>query len=262
MIDVNKPYKRIFVFGCSFAQWRYPTWADVLVKSLNPDIEYYNFALAGGGNTFISTRLSQANRKFKFNKDDLVAVMWSTFCREDHWAHSRWITPGNIFTQNEIDDKFVKKFSEPVGYMMRDLTIIETTTKLIDTLPCDTLNILSVPFDYQMDLSEYKNIGKEVYQLYQDLEDSFPESLFHLQMNGIWGQHIKYYSSWSPDKPGVDYHPTTVDYMNYLLKLGINLTDDSKRYAEDTLNLILKNVTYEKDFQKLFPDLVISDQLW
>ena len=50
---------------------------------MNPDVEFYNLGKSGGGNLFISHRIVEANKKYKFNKDDLVVVMWSTFARID-----------------------------------------------------------------------------------------------------------------------------------------------------------------------------------
>ena len=50
-IDFSK-YKRLFVFGCSFTQYRWPTWADIIAKD-NPHLEYFNTANSGAGNLYI-----------------------------------------------------------------------------------------------------------------------------------------------------------------------------------------------------------------
>ena len=46
-IDFNK-YKRVFAFGCSFTNYIYPTWADLIMHEM-PSAECYNFGKAGGG---------------------------------------------------------------------------------------------------------------------------------------------------------------------------------------------------------------------
>ena len=42
--------KRLFTFGCSFTQWKWPTWADYI--GINFD-EYYNAGQAGSDNKHI-----------------------------------------------------------------------------------------------------------------------------------------------------------------------------------------------------------------
>ena len=85
MITDLKKYKRIFAFGCSFTSYLYPTWADIIYKSMNPDVEFYNLGKSGGGNLFISHRIVEANKKYEFTENDLVVVMWSTHARIDFY---------------------------------------------------------------------------------------------------------------------------------------------------------------------------------
>ena len=60
MITEFKKYKRLFAFGCSFTCYIYPTWADIIYQSLNEDCEFYNCGRSGGGNLFISHRITEA----------------------------------------------------------------------------------------------------------------------------------------------------------------------------------------------------------
>ena len=43
-------FKRAFVFGCSFTQYYWPTWADILGREFN---KFENWGQCGGGNQFI-----------------------------------------------------------------------------------------------------------------------------------------------------------------------------------------------------------------
>ncbi len=39
---------RLITFGCSFTDYSWPTWADIIARDL--DCEYENWAIGGGGN--------------------------------------------------------------------------------------------------------------------------------------------------------------------------------------------------------------------
>ena len=54
-------YKRHFTFGCSFTNYYWPSWADVIANAM-PDAGYVNTAKPGAGNSYIVAKLSQALR--------------------------------------------------------------------------------------------------------------------------------------------------------------------------------------------------------
>lgn len=250
-MDYSK-YKRFFAFGCSFTGYKYPTWADIMNK--NMDCEYHNFGQSGGGNMFIAARITEANRRFKFCETDLVSVMWSTFCREDRWVKGRgWVTPGNIYTQSEYDftnDQYLYKWADPITFLARDLAIIDLTTLYLDNLPCDTIKMLSVPFNHQQD----KNyLTDKILEPYIDLESKYPVSMIEGQMNGEWGYSCKY----TLEHDGslyTDYHPGPRDYMEYLQRIGIEMSDEAIVYTDNATN-ILSNIKTETDLYAAFPKL-------
>ncbi len=250
MFDYEK-YKRFFTFGCSFTEYKYPTWANIMQRNM-PDAEFYNLGKCGGGNMFIANRITEANRKFNFCETDLVMVMWSTFCREDRYTYDfGWKTPGNIYTQKEYSfttDEYLKEWGQPLTYLVRDLSIIDMTTKFIDRLPCDSLLTSSVPFDHQQDLTCDRT--KHILSVYTDLIDSYPDNMFELEMNGYWTHGSKYTETWTPLYE--DYHPSPLRYANYLKKLGINLSDQSYQYAVDSTNR-LSSITHHTQFPIIFP---------
>lgn len=251
--DYSK-YKRFFTFGCSFTEYKYPTWANIIQRNM-PDVTFYNLGRCGGGNTFISNRITEANRIFNFCETDLVMVMWSTFCREDRYTYNYgWKTPGNIYSQNEYNfttDEYIKEWGNPLTYLVRDLSTIDMTTKFMDQLPCDSYLLSSVPFDHQQDLKCTKT--RYILETYQDLIDSSIDNLFELEMNGIWTHGSKYKTNWTECYD--DYHPSPLRYANYLKKLGIYLSDESYQYAIDSTNK-LTQIKDEIEFTSVFP---ISD---
>jgi hypothetical protein len=234
MYDIDfKRYKRLFTFGCSFTNYKWPTWADVISAEM-PQAIHYNFGLSGGGNLFISSQVSEINEKLKFDQDDLIMIMWTTVCREDRWVGKRngWMMVGNIFTQQEYDDAFVEKFADPKGYLIRDLSLINLVDRFLKTVPSTVITMPSTPFDYQQD-EEDKDI-KSILFTYRHLIDSMPPSLFSLEMKDTWENGHEYYY---PAHNGYfkDYHPDPLRYYNYLKKIGINLTNASYEYAVRSL---------------------------
>ena len=101
-------YNRIFTFGCSFTNWTWPTWADII--SVQKNIPVYNGGLAGLGNVGILHRMVEYDIKFRFNKDDLILVMWTNWSREDRYLNNEWKLVGNVFNNNFYDQQFIKKY--------------------------------------------------------------------------------------------------------------------------------------------------------
>jgi len=237
-IDLSK-YKRFFAFGCSFTGYWWPTWADVLAKDM-PQAEFYNMGYCGAGNLMISNRIYEANLKLKFNKDDLVIVMWSTFCREDRYINNRWECPGNIFTQQVYSENFVKKFADPKGYLIRDLSLISYTKCFLESLKCDSITLLSVPLNFQNEDNEVDSIIKS----YSSTFETVPKPMLDLEFNGTWGTSgVSYIFQ---GKPMWDYHPSPIRYRNYLEKIGFKLSLTSKIFAENSTQNMSKAKSKEE----------------
>lgn len=257
-LDLNK-YKRLFTFGCSFTEYRFPTWANIASKMV-PNAKFYNFGRSGGGNTLIANRITETHMKYNLCETDLVLIMWSTFCREDRWLphHPKfnrpgWEAPGNIYSQKEwpfTDDKYLKNYGQPITYLIRDLSTITMTKGYLKSLPCDNFMMLSVPVDYQQDLTDPTTIL--MLDAYRPVFDQFPPDMLTHEMNGRWSEEIKYIPNWS-DKPTIDYHPSPIRYCNYLKKLGFPVTPAVEHYAQVSYDKLM-SIKYEKELFDLFPE--------
>lgn len=126
---INRPVRRLFAFGCSFTSYSWTTWPEIIAYDL--DIPFYNYGKSGGGNQYIANSIVQANAVHKFTKDDLIIVSWTNVCREDRWRKGSWVTPGNIYTQGFFDKQYIKEWADPIGYMVRDLALINLVHNLI-----------------------------------------------------------------------------------------------------------------------------------
>lgn len=120
---------RLFAFGCSFTQYYWPTWADILGKEFD---HYENWGVIGGGNHLILYSLSECILKNNVCQNDLVVIMWSNMAREDRYVDNHWVTPGNIFSQREYDKKFVRKYADEKGYLITNLAIMHAVKKMLE----------------------------------------------------------------------------------------------------------------------------------
>lgn len=243
MIEFKK-YKRFFAFGCSMTAYYWPTWADIIAREIP---ESYNYGKSGGGNLFISSQITEANQRFKFNKDDLVMVMWSSIHREDRYMHNHWETPGNIYTQGTYDETFVKKFADVKGYFIRDMALITMSLKLLETTGADFHMLKMSPFEVGHGEKAPDELVDEARVLYSDTLDKIKPDILNLELNGRWPQiPIKGREKGQT----ADYHPTPDNHASYLKKLFPGI-----EFSENTLNFIQQHMVYINQAEYL-------DELW
>ena len=140
-LDVKK-YKRFFAFGCSFTNYIWPTWADIIGQ----DIEYYeNWGVMGAGNQFIFNSVIEANQRYNFTDTDLIMIMWSIIDREDRYIENKWLVTTQL-KQDKIYEKCLEKFSLDIrGSLIRDLAFIRSTQIVLENLSCDWAHLLLKP---------------------------------------------------------------------------------------------------------------------
>ena len=125
--------------------------------------EFYNWGLAGIGNRAIAERISEANAKHKFTKDDLIIVQWSSHLRHDWWHKYscsdrpyQWKTAGSIFNyinQKLYDDKWVQLFFYEPAYFMHTLNYISLTQGFLDSIGCEW---------YMSSIGDVRNLGADL----------------------------------------------------------------------------------------------------
>jgi len=217
-MELKKP-RRLFTFGCSFTDYKWATWANILGYELG--CEFYNFARSGAGNHYITNTLAQADSYFDFSKEDLVVVCWTNISREDRWISNQgWLTPGNIYTQNEYDSAFVKKWANETHFGLRDFSNIHLVKNLLENK--------EVPYKFvsMCDLSQqsqWQTIQKrkqndpisKISKLYQ-------ETLEHVSCNFydvLWDNDI--FVKFEKDRKTIhphhcDGHPTPEEHLTFL----------------------------------------------
>lgn len=255
-IDLTS-YKRLFVFGCSFTNYMWPTWADLLHTEM-PNAEFFNLGKSGAGSQFISSMIVEANQRYTFKESDLIIVQWSTYFREDRYVNNFWETPGNIFTQQTYDETFIRKFACIRGYIIRDLAIMTSIKYMLHSLPCATVLLSSIPVDAELELIDPNVNIDDVVDLYKDTIDSLQPAMSELlRPNGntsvfAWVAKVHYMDPINNKTMVHDYHPTTALYYTYLKKLGFNLTEKSLDYSNETES-ILDTIKTRAEFEIYWP---------
>jgi hypothetical protein len=204
-----------------------------------PDVEYYNYATSGAGNQYISYKIVESNHIYKFTDTDLILVMYSTYCREDRYLEDHWETPGNIYTCGFYNEEFTKKYSCPKGYLLRDISIMDMTHNYLKQLPGDSIELLSVPWEYQtFDFDLLNVVGT-----FRKVHDRFNQGTLHELVgrpepgSNAWTcGHWYHWDVHDPKNEGKlfgDYHPNTVMYYQYLKKLSFKLNDYAEQYSNE-----------------------------
>ena len=212
---ITKQPKRLFTFGCSFTNYEWPTWSNIIAYDL--DIPFYNYGRSGAGNQFIFNTLLQADTQYQFNEDDLVIVSWTNVSREDRHRHNQWVTPGNIYTQPVYDEKYLQEWVCPVGYTVRDFAFIKATWELLDKRKCQFHFLKMIDFDMknQWVPSEMIESAKHIENFYSfylsKILPSFYQVLWNNNLQSKFdAEHELYKGKFS------DGHPSIKEYLTYL----------------------------------------------
>jgi len=142
-------YNRFFSFGCSWTNWFWPTWADIIAKDLS--IEHQNWGSWGSGNQAIQSRFVEAKNQHNISSNDLVIVQWSGWNREDRYIDG-WKSGGNIFNNTFYDKKFVRKYWSLDNDLIKNSVILQTTNDAYSKL----INY-QFSFDFPFDIINEEN---------------------------------------------------------------------------------------------------------
>jgi len=258
-LDFSK-YKRFFAFGCSFTDYAYPTWADIVSVEM-PHAEYYNLGRSGSGNLLISNRIAQANCKFKFCETDLIIVMWSTAYREDRYFEDNWHSAGNVYTQTHAYDKnFVKNYCDPEGFMIRDMAILELTNGYLKGLPCDSYQFSIARLTSE---SDEKMADMKAVRFMDKLNSIYPNTLSNLISPSVIETLTVRWRTWigTNEDTFVESHPEPDQYYNFLQRINLPLTELSRAYVDDAMQK-LSSVTHQKQIHELFADICERDMIY
>jgi hypothetical protein len=162
-----KNYKRVFTFGCSFTQYWWPTWANIIATDLG--IPSQNWGIGGIGNVAIQHRMVECDLKNTFTEDDLILVLWSTWAREDRYSNTGWRVGGSIFNNSFYDKDFIDK------YWSEENDIVRNTTAIISANKMFNIQYQSHWVDYQNSLDDYGRVEPSQLSEFRHLIDALPQ---------------------------------------------------------------------------------------
>jgi hypothetical protein len=206
---------RLFTFGCSFTNWPWPTWADIIAHDLA--IPHHNWGLSGLGNVGIHSRLIECDLRNTFTKDDIILVVWSSWSREDrydtkiHCGGTKWTATGDVMFSYDKD--FIKNYWSINNDLMKNSTAIISANRMFDigfnghiTTPLSSLHT-----DTSLSFSENE---KEIALFFEP----------HIPNDGEFQKYMCRYFSANESHPDILSH---LDYVNEFIcpKLGRPLNE-------------------------------------
>ncbi len=195
---------RLFTFGCSFTQYAWPTWADIV--AYDRKIEYYNYAIAGMGNVGIFHRIMEADLKHNFQDDDEIYILWSSWSREDRVKLGNWLTAGSVLCANNghYDGRFTKLYWDFGNDIVKNSTAIISANKMykhlikwqatafdyftvedFDINPKLTYHNRSISNLYRSKLPDIPLVYCEMEKPFNGVEDSHPDIGGHFNIANI-----------------------------------------------------------------------------
>ena len=227
-------YKRLFTFGCSYTEYIWPTWADIIADDL--EIHYENWGQSGAGNVNIACRLLECDLKNTFCDTDLILINWSSFMREDRFIGKNWRCAGNIFNNPYYDNRFINKYWNAENDIIKNCTAIISSNRMFN------INYQSHMIDYE-EVSGLENIIYDFSNYKYYLNNLPKKNLFDNSKNTQFGHRI------------FDIHPDILTHLNHVYTIYEDLnikiqTKTIERYT-DMQNKIIINLDKKNNIKKV-----------
>jgi hypothetical protein len=235
--------RRLFTFGCSFTNFKWQTWADIVGTQFE---EFQNWGKTGAGNFFISSSVYECHAINKITKDDVVLIMFSSIDRFDFINQNSYFeTNGSIYgDSHSLSREFVyNKWSEEFG-VYNTWFSISSVKQLLDSIGCEyrlmkafNFNQVDGPREYLKPLNPNQRLDICL-ELINDMVKGENIMEFHVNRN----QH--YYFDDLPNK--VDGHPPISVYLEWVKK-------NMKKYYVEDMDSICEE--WEKNIPKNIKDI-------
>lgn len=239
--DLNK-FRRLRVFGCSLSHWRYPTWADILAQDI-PHCEYFNLAWPGAGHQFLQAQYSQWTQQIPLDETDLVIIQWPTYYREDRYLkhperHRPWITPGNIFTQDDYPAAFLEVCNRR-GFVVTSLAIQDLVMRDLENSDATALCFNAVAHRHQ---DSYTGFSRDIHDDFSDISNLYSVVQDRNAQFDMYAglskdpDHPKWPDGYQYNLEGEleqDYHPTVAEHARFLRDImAHDLSDTTADWAQ------------------------------
>lgn len=259
---IDRPIKRFFAFGCSFTAYNWPMWPDIVAYDIG--VPWYNYGRSGAGNYYIFNSLMRADNAHRLNENDLVMICWTNVVREDRYKDGIWYTPGNIYTQQEYDEKYVKEWADPYSYAMRDFGLIKATYELLEKrkVQFHFMKMCSLDMANQWDSKDTITVINELKHEYDFYLSKINSSFYEV----LWNNDIQNKIRLEKSLYGgnfIDGHPTPKESLIYLEKSFDHNFSTSTNDVVEKSDMILHQVILDFVQKKVdFSDPKIREYLY
>lgn len=226
---------RLFTSGCSFTNYAWSTWADILGSQFD---QFQNWGQTGAGNLYIFNSIIEANQRHKFSAADTVVIVWTNVTREDRYIENRWVTLGNVANSSIYNKDFIANSVCERGMLIRDLALIQAAAHVLDHIGCEWHFSSIAPMAYPDPYNNTKMEHQDVIDLYQPVLNLMKPSFIDVLGFEYWyrDQHARP----RHDAGNLDYHPTPAEHLHWLDTVFPSRVTDSKIRStihDETLNI-------------------------
>lgn len=224
---------RVWTFGCSFTDYFYPTWADLLIHEAE-QLGYSgnNWGSIGKGNLYIASKIQECHARNTLGPNDWVFVCWSSFYREDSYDPKKgWGTPKYVFQRTSYNDGTVNGFASREHYFIRDLSLVQSTQLALKALGVNQLHWSILPL-----------LGDDKYsKIYSNLKFDAPDMMSALglvvQDDTKKSTRIKTHPPGDPNDVLEEWHPLPLEHYNFLDSFIINKVSWINTLSKETKDL-------------------------
>lgn len=247
----NENPERFFAFGCSFTNYSWASWADILAYELN--CTYYNLGRPGAGNPYIANQIAQANNYFQFNENDLIIVSWTNISREDRYTENGWSTPGNAYSSDEFSWNFLKNYGCDLHYALRDFAYVDFVYNYLRNFTNFNFISMCEITETISESSGNENVDPRLYDLAENYEHVLNKINPSFQKI-LWDDNVR--NKLEKNRKEIhpefsDNHPTPDEHFRYLRSVfDYNFTEETKQSIQELHKMFVETVCWYNELSK------------
>jgi hypothetical protein len=259
---------RIFTFGCSFVDYTWPTWADIILYNNNG----YNFGISGGGFDSILYRILESDRKYKFTPSDKIIVIFTTPLRLDVMLYGNsesknlyWVAAGQFTNTSYL------KYNDELFCI--DGLIYKSYNNII--LIDNYLKNKKLNYIFGSVNNLYENIGNyfEKFDILDKTKDliSFVKDEVKIKLTDFHTFSLQPKDKWIYSKiydDNIDYHLRPKDHLLWVkdelikyMDISINVTDEQIMRIEHEIDIASTQSALYNTLLNKFPEFYNNKSL-
>jgi len=176
--------KRLFTFGCSFTNYKWASWADIL--GLEYD-HYENWGIGGSSNHFIFYSLAEFLQRNTLTDSDTVVIMWTEINRDSKFVKNKWVQSidSNIYNKEATVD-------DVNGHLITNANIIAGVKRMLESTKCNFHFLaMTKPDDTNHQFIDLSNRStRNIFNAYKSVFDFIHPSMYDIIFNFDWRSRI------------------------------------------------------------------------